>query len=68
MVPEQEGEAEKGHGGAEEGRGKRQDPQRSQELPGERHGLGYLEEEGHRQRGGLSEEFGGVGEMNSCEL
>lgn len=37
VVPEQAGETEEGHGGAEEGRGERQDPQRSQEFLGERY-------------------------------
>lgn len=60
VVPEPEGEAEEGHGGAEEGRGERQAAQRAQELPRERPGPGDTEEEGGGgERGGLSEEPGG---------
>lgn len=47
MVPEQEGETQKGHGGIEEGCGKCENFDSAQEFPGERPGFGDFEEEGH---------------------
>lgn len=66
MVPKPEGEAQEGHGRTEEGRRERQAADGAQELPGERAGLGDTEEEGHSERGWLSEELGGDdGEVKS---
>jgi hypothetical protein len=58
LVPEQEGQAQTRHGGAQEGRRERQAAHRAQELPRERPGLGDTQEEGHHHRRRLSEEPG----------
>lgn len=45
VVPESPGENETGHGGTQEGRREREDPDDAQELPGERQRHEHSQEE-----------------------